>query len=171
MNPSLEITGVLACLYDGRLRLAREVLAEIRRHFSGQVYRTAIRCNMQQIQQVIMNILTNACDALNEKYPAYHDDKRIAITAEEIASACSGDVSGPSAGPLVRITIEDRGPGISAAVRERMFDPFFTTKPRDRGTGLGLSISHGIIRDHNGRLSVESAPGQWTRFHIDLPAT
>ena len=132
---------------------------------------TAIRCNMQQIQQVIMNILTNACDALNEKYPAYHDDKRIAITAEEIASACSGDVSGPSAGPLVRITIEDRGPGISAAVRERMFAPFYPPTPRERGTGLGLSISHGIIRDHNGRLSVESAPGQWTRFHIDLPAT
>ena len=50
-----------------------------------------------------------------------------------------------------------------------MFDPFYTTKPRDAGTGLGLSISHGIVRDHQGELSVESEPGEYTRFHVDLP--
>jgi signal transduction histidine kinase len=54
-------------------------------------------------------------------------------------------------------------------VRVRIFEPFFTTKSRDKGTGLGLSISHGIVKDHDGELSVESEVGQWTRFHVDLP--
>jgi signal transduction histidine kinase len=54
-------------------------------------------------------------------------------------------------------------------LRERIFEPFFTTKPRDKGTGLGLSISRGIVKDHGGELSVESAVGEFTRFQLDLP--
>ncbi|MFZ4397027.1 MAG: sensor histidine kinase [Kiritimatiellia bacterium] len=54
-------------------------------------------------------------------------------------------------------------------MRERIFEPFFTTKARDKGTGLGFSISYGIVKNHGGRLSVESEVGQWTRFHVDLP--
>jgi nitrogen fixation/metabolism regulation signal transduction histidine kinase len=69
----------------------------------------------------------------------------------------------------IRLTVEDHGCGIPEAIRQRIFDPFFTTKPHDKGTGLGLSISHGIVKDHGGRLSVESEPGRWTRFHVDLP--
>ena len=69
----------------------------------------------------------------------------------------------------IRTTVEDTGPGIPEDIESRVFDPFFTSKPRDIGTGLGLSISHGIIREHNGSLSVESEPGEWTRFHMDLP--
>jgi signal transduction histidine kinase len=70
----------------------------------------------------------------------------------------------------IRLTVEDHGCGIPEAIRQRIFDPFFTTKPHDKGTGLGLSISHGIVKDHDGALSVESEPGQWTRFYVDLPA-
>ncbi len=52
---------------------------------------------------------------------------------------------------------------------DRAFDPFFTTKPRDQGTGLGLSISYGLVRDHGGRMTVESVPDEGTRFFVDLP--
>ncbi len=116
-----------------------------------------VDCRSQQIEQVIMNLLTNARDALNMKYPEYHENKRIAIT-------------GSRDGSWVRLTVSDRGPGVDEDVRQRMFEPFFTTKPRHKGTGLGLSISHGIIQDHGGRLWVESEPGHGASFHIDLPA-
>jgi signal transduction histidine kinase len=69
----------------------------------------------------------------------------------------------------VRLEFSDDGPGISEDVRSRIFDPFFTTKPVGEGTGLGLSLSHGIIERHGGAIAVESAPGEGTRFVIDLP--
>ena len=119
-----------------------------------------IKCRSQQLQQVIMNLLTNARDALNVKYPQYDENKCIRISAAVIEK---------DGGTWVRTTVEDHGPGIPEAVRERMYEPFYTTKPRDKGTGLGLSISHGIVREHHGELSAESEIGQWTRFHVDLP--
>lgn len=132
----------------------------------------AIRCRSQQVQQVIMNLVTNARDALNAKYPKYDESKLICINAGRISDVGSpGSDAGQekAEGAAIRLTIEDRGPGIAEDVRERMFDPFYTTKPRDIGTGLGLSISHGIVKDHGGRISVESKVGEWTRFHVDLP--
>ena len=120
-----------------------------------------LRCRSQQIQQVLMNLMTNARDALNERYPGYDADKVLRISAgvvERDGRRC------------IRVTVEDHGTGITPEVRERMFDPFFTTKPRDRGTGLGLSISHGIVKDHDGEMTVETQPGGFTRMHVDLPA-
>ncbi|MBT7067800.1 MAG: PAS domain S-box protein, partial [Verrucomicrobia bacterium] len=121
-----------------------------------------VRCNSQQIQQVVMNLLTNSRDALNMKYPQRQRDpnKKITVSGREIEL---------ESGRGVRITVEDMGSGLPEHVRERMFDPFFTTKPQDKGTGLGLSISHGIVGEHERKLHVESEIGQWTRFHIDLP--
>ncbi len=119
-----------------------------------------MQCRSQQIQQVIMNLLTNARDALNARYPGYDANKIIRLTAR--CHARGG-------GQWVRITVEDQGEGIAPDVADRIFDPFFTTKGRSEGTGLGLSISHGIVRDHNGHIFVESEPGAWTRFHVDLP--
>ena len=118
-----------------------------------------VKCRSQQIQQVIMNLLTNARDALNEKYPDFHVDKVIKITTREI------DKDGKK---WLRTTVEDHGTGIPGDVQDRLFDPFFTTKPKEKGTGLGLSISHGIASDHGGELTVESEPGSYTRFHLDL---
>ncbi len=119
-------------------------------------------CNSQQIQQVLMNLLTNARDALNQRYPGADADKLIRISAEFTRRNAEGL-------PRFRLTVEDHGAGIPEAVRARIFEPFFTTKPREKGTGLGLSISHGIVKEHGGELSVESEEGQWTRFHVDLP--
>jgi PAS domain S-box-containing protein len=116
------------------------------------------RCQSQQIQQVLMNLLTNARDALNSRYPEFDENKVVRITAELAED-----------GAWVRTTVEDHGTGIATGLLGRVFDPFFTTKPRDRGTGIGLTISHRIVQDHGGRLVVESEPGAGTRVTMDLP--
>ncbi|MBT7701195.1 MAG: hypothetical protein HN700_12960, partial [Verrucomicrobia bacterium] len=129
-----------------------------------------------------MNLLTNARDTLNEKYEGQDEDKIVRISARVIADCGSEQVqrSEPTGSHIrnpkseirnryVRLTVEDHGNGIPPEVLERMFEPFFTTKPKDKGTGLGLSIIHGIVKDHGGKLSVESKPGRWTRVHVDLP--
>ncbi len=120
----------------------------------------SIKCRSQQIQQVIMNLLTNARDALNAKYPAYHADKIIRIDCVMFQQ---------DGRRWFRITVRDNGTGIPSEIMERMFDPFFTTKPRDEGTGLGLSISHGIVKDHHGELYFETEPGQYTKAILILP--
>jgi len=120
----------------------------------------SLKCRSQQIQQVLMNLLTNARDALNERYPGYHPDKTIRITVRPFER---------DGRAWLRLTVADQGNGIPPEIQDRIFDPFFTTKPRDKGTGLGLSISHGIAKDHHGVLHFETAPGTGTRFHLDLP--
>jgi signal transduction histidine kinase len=119
-----------------------------------------VRCRREQIQQVLLNILSNARDALNELGTDRPSGKRIRITA---------GVHGRPDRRTVRISVEDNGPGIPEEVCERVFDPFYTTKRPDRGTGLGLSVSYGIVRDHDGALSVHSNPGEGARFDIELP--
>ena len=119
-----------------------------------------VKCRSQQIQQVIMNLMTNARHALNQRYEGYDENKIIHLSAHTL------EKEGVT---WVRTTIEDHGTGIPAEVRERMFDPFFTTKDRAIGTGLGLSISYSIVQDHCGELSVESELGEYTRCHLDLP--
>ena len=119
-----------------------------------------VKCRSQQLQQVVMNLITNARDALNERYPGHDSNKILRMEAGLIEKG---------GGRWIRLTVEDFGIGIRPEVRQRMFDPFFTTKPRDQGTGLGLSISHSIAKDHGGDLAVESEPGRFTRMHLDLP--
>ncbi|MDP6525350.1 MAG: response regulator [Kiritimatiellia bacterium] len=119
-----------------------------------------VNCDGQRIQQVLLNLLTNARDALNERYPEFDDDKMINITAHVLEE---------DAVQWLRIVVEDHGVGIPEGINDRIFDPFFTTKPNDVGTGLGLSITHGIVEEHGGRISVESSLGHWTRFRVDLP--
>lgn len=120
-----------------------------------------IECREQELQQVILNLIVNAKDALNAKYEGYHKDKKIVVTATE--ESLLDNVKG------IRITIEDFGNGIPAKIQNSIFDPFFTTKSRAEGTGLGLSISYGIIKEHNGELSFETKEGEYTKFKIDLP--
>ena len=118
-----------------------------------------IRCRSQQIQQVIINLLTNAHDALNARYPEYDENKLVRITARTF------EQDGEN---WIRTTVEDHGVGIPEDIAKRVFDPFFTTKDRATGTGLGLSVSFGIVKEHHGELTMESVPGETTRFHMDL---
>jgi PAS domain S-box-containing protein len=120
-----------------------------------------ICCRHQQLQQVVMNLVTNARDALNDKYPNTADNKRITISSQLV------DKQGKR---WLRLSVEDQGAGISKDVQQRMFDPFFTTKRDGKGTGLGMWIVHRIVRDHGGEIHVETEPGEFTRFNVDLPA-
>ncbi len=119
-----------------------------------------IKCNSQQIQQVIMNLVTNARDALNDIYSGYNENKIINI-------ACSHYYSKRQ--KWLRLVVEDFGAGISKDLIPKIFDPFYSTKGRLKGTGLGLSISYGIIQDHHGEITVESEERKFTRFIVSLP--
>jgi PAS domain S-box-containing protein len=122
----------------------------------------AVRCHPQQIQQVLMNLIGNARDALNERYPGAHDDKRILVT---------GRFWRREGESFVRLTVEDHGVGIPPQVLDKIFDPFWTNKALGQAAGLGLSVSHGIVAEHGGAISVDSEPGRFTRFHVDLPSS
>jgi signal transduction histidine kinase len=112
-----------------------------------------VTCNPGQINQVVMNLLTNAIQAVEEKG---EEGGRVTITT----SRDDDEVS---------IAIADTGGGIPDAVRARIFEPFFTTKPIGAGTGLGLSISYGIIEKMGGRIDVDTHLGEGTTFTIRLP--
>jgi len=108
-----------------------------------------IPCAPSQINQVLLNLFTNAAQAIEG-----FGQIRVKTWAEDAA---------------VFISVQDSGRGMPAAVLARIFDPFFTTKPVGQGTGLGLSISFKIIQDHGGLIRVASEPGRGTRFLIRLP--
>ncbi|NIO17279.1 MAG: PAS domain S-box protein [Deltaproteobacteria bacterium] len=120
-----------------------------------------IEAHSQQIEQVFLNVISNARYALAMKYPQAHEDKALEISSERVLiDSC----------PFVRVTFFDRGTGIPPQILDKVVEPFFSTKPKGAGTGLGLSISHGIITDHGGRLKIDSIEGVCTRVTIDLPA-
>jgi two-component system, NtrC family, sensor kinase len=109
-----------------------------------------VNCYAAQLNQVWMNLLVNAAQAVGKSYGEVR-----------ITTRCEGGT--------VIVSISDTGPGIAPEQLKKIFDPFFTTKPIGEGTGLGLSISHGIIERHGGKIEVESAPGQGTTFSVSLP--
>jgi PAS domain S-box-containing protein len=112
-----------------------------------------------QIQQVLLNLCTNAWQALPEQ------SGRIVV---ELARAGSGGAVGAAPGQA-RLRVSDDGCGMDEATRTRIFEPFFTTKPVGQGTGLGLAVVHGIVTASGGRITVDSAPGHGTRIDVFLP--
>jgi len=120
-----------------------------------------VQCYPGQLNQVLMNILSNAIDALeNGQAPSKTSEKTIKIRTEVIKKNS------------VLIGIADNGSGISPEVVSQIFNPFFTTKPVGQGTGLGLSISYQIVVErHRGKLSCVSEIGQGTEFLIEIPIT
>ena len=119
----------------------------------------------QDLGRVFLNIVSNACDATDEKRRA-------------TAAAASDEHYSPTLWIATRrtpdhaeIRIRDNGDGIPPDIAEKIFNPFFTTKPTDRGTGLGLAITSDIVHQHGGTIRVDSAPGQFTEMVVELPLT
>jgi signal transduction histidine kinase/ActR/RegA family two-component response regulator len=109
-----------------------------------------VRGDPSQLQQVLMNLAVNARDAMPD--------------GGVLELATSSEAGGPAV-----LTVRDSGTGMTEEVKARVFEPFFTTKGVGKGTGLGLSTSHGIVKQHDGEIDVESAPGRGTTFRIALP--
>lgn len=123
---------------------------QVNTHFAEDL--PQITANASQLQQVFLNIVMNAEQAMLEA----HSKGVITVTTEQ-----SGDI--------VKVYLADNGPGISPENMRKLFTPFFTTKPVGKGTGLGLSICHGIITEHGGRIYAESEPGKGAAFIVELP--
>jgi signal transduction histidine kinase len=140
INEGIESTVRLLSGYykSGRINLIRDF---------GEI--PQVNCYAAQLNQVWMNVLVNAAQAIGT-----------GAGEVRITTRCEG--------PTVMVSVSDNGPGISPEQLKKIFDPFFTTKPVGEGTGLGLSISHGIIKRHGGKIEVESAT-EGTTFTISLP--
>ena len=113
--------------------------------------------------RVFLNMVSNACDATDEKRRSGVKTLEGEYYAPTLWIATRRKEEG------IEIRIKDNGSGIPPDVIEKIFNPFFTTKPTDRGTGLGLAMSSDIIRQHGGTIRVESEPGEFTEMIIDLP--
>ena len=124
----------------------------------------AVMADATQLQQVIMNLIINAKDAISG-----NGQIKITSTNCEIDSQMLQQLDLPE-GPFVKISIEDTGSGIPLEILPKIFDPFFTTKEVGKGTGLGLSMVYGIVKSHNGHIDVSSGEGKGTHFDIYLPA-
>ena len=125
----------------------------------------AIEADQGQIQQVLMNLLVNAGDAM----PG--GGGLLLKTANVTDKDIKGKVYNPKPGNYVQLMVADTGQGMDQETLERIFDPFFTTKEMGRGTGLGLASVYGIIKGHGGYIDVESRKRQGTAFAVYLPAT
>ncbi|MGC4118145.1 MAG: PAS domain S-box protein [Myxococcales bacterium] len=125
-----------------------------------------VRADASQIHQVILNLVTNAWHALEER------SGRIDLEVQEavLSEAQAARIPGAKAGRHARLTVRDNGKGMDAATLERVFDPFFTTKEPGKGTGLGMSVVHGIVQAHHGAIQVTSAPGAGTTVEVFLAA-
>jgi len=126
-----------------------------------------VRGNTTQLEQVLLNLLSNARDAVGKKIS---QEKGTPIESEKravIKITTRRDPADPLA--FVEILVEDSGCGIETHNLQKIFDPFFTTKEVDEGTGLGLSISYGIIKDHQGVIEIVKSSPAGTVFRIRLP--
>ncbi len=153
---------------DEALKLLRSTLPatiDIRATFAADLPPVAV--DATQVHQVLMNLGTNAAYAIGNA-PGIIDIRCDVANHGDDAGHVSVELR---PGRYVRLTVSDNGCGMDQATRERIFDPFFTTKPGGTGTGLGLSTVHGIMKNHDGVITVYSEPGKGTLFHLYFPAS
>lgn len=169
----------LNALCDEYLRLSYHGLRAKDKSFNASMHtdfdKTIDKVNIvpQDIGRVVLNLLTNAFYAVNEK-SSYANASNEALAkleaSEDIKYEPTVSISTKKIGDKVEIRVSDNGNGIPNAVKEKIFQPFFTTKPTGQGTGLGLSMSYDIVtKGHQGKLLVESEEGKGTTFIISLP--
>ncbi len=124
-----------------------------------------ILADATQMHQLIVNLCTNACQAMESSGGLMEID----LGSIEVDSQFARQHAELQTGPHVRLTVRDNGAGIDPAIQARVFDPFFTTKEVGAGTGLGLAVVHGIVKSHHGAIDLRSEPGEGTQVAVYLP--
>jgi len=162
-----ELVDLNALVDDTLLILERSIDPNItiRRELDPQL--PPVEGDPGRLQQILLNLLVNARDALPDGG---------VITIRTARSGPPADHTDPaimpgelSSDPWICLSVSDTGHGMTEATKKRIFEPFFTTKGRTKGTGLGLAVAYGVVRDHGGAIQVESAPGRGATFHVFLP--
>nr|MDA3898759.1 response regulator [Desulfobacteraceae bacterium] len=144
------------------LRASIPTTIEIRHNLMSSAM---VMADPTQIHQILMNLCTNAEHAMSESGGI------IEVSLNNVALDRNFAMRNPGITPgrYVCLTVSDTGHGMSEELMQRLYDPFFTTKDPDKGTGLGLSVVHGIIKSHNGTISVQSEPEKGASFNVFLP--
>lgn len=149
---------------DMRRLLCRVLREDVRFEATVAPGAGAIRADPGQVEQVLLNLVLNAQDAMPDGGALTIDVR--AATLDDADAATHPDVS---PGRYVLFSVKDTGQGISHEVQQHLFEPFFTTKERGKGTGLGLSTVYGIVKQHGGHVAVDSAPGCGSTFRVYIP--
>jgi len=146
--------------------LRRLIREDIRLEIDTAADAPAVRVDVGQIEQVLVNLVVNAADAMP-------DGGRlcIATATREVGDGFVAGHAGARRGRFAEITVSDTGTGMTPDIVAQIFEPFFTTKPKGQGTGLGLSVVYGIVKQSDGFIWAKSGPGQGTTFTILLPET
>ena len=119
-----------------------------------------------QIHQVVVNLCTNAAHAMEDRGVLGVEFGEVELTERDV---CALSLTGIEPGIYLKLSVSDTGHGMDEATMERIFDPYFTTKKIGKGSGLGLSVVHGIVKRHDGTVSVRSRPGEGSTFSVFLP--
>jgi len=145
------------------LRASLPVTIEIRHDLGSQS--GVILADMTEIHQLLMNLCTNAAQAMGEKGGLL----RVRLDRVDLDEEAARRFAELSPGKYQKLTISDTGPGIDPAIMDRIFEPFFTTKGPGIGTGMGLAVAHGIVKNHSGAITVSSQLGKGSTFEVYLP--
>ncbi len=159
---TINLCSVVSEMEDMILRLIGE---NIRLKVSFNLRNAYINADRIQLDQVLLNLVVNARDAMPEG-----GQISIALDRMRVEAGSANKRQGARPGDYIRLQVRDTGEGIPKEILDKIFEPFYTTKEQGKGTGLGLATVYGIIKQHNGTISVESDPGHGSCFTILLPA-
>jgi signal transduction histidine kinase len=161
-----RMTIEIAPLVEEALKLLRASLPttiEIRPNIGSK--KSVALADPTEVHQLLVNLCTNAAHAMEEKGGVLEISlSEVAIDSDAVAAP-----AGLKPGHYLRLTVSDTGRGIDPTILERIFDPYFTTKEVGKGSGLGLAVVHGIVKRHEGAITVNSEPGVGTSFHVYFP--
>jgi signal transduction histidine kinase/ActR/RegA family two-component response regulator len=168
-TPSMERLRLSAIIEEARTLVGLGLMGRCTLEVDCRIVDDWIEADSTQMKQVIVNLLINACDAMNGKGAI-----SVVLESRESTALASGPGNAMLGqlpkGRYITLCVRDEGPGIAAEHLDRIFDPFFTTKAIGKGTGLGLSVVHGIMARHAGAVGVSSKPGEGACFMLALPA-
>jgi PAS domain S-box-containing protein len=164
-KPSRSVTKLDFAVRDALKLLRSSLPSSVVMKASFDVQAPLVLADASQIHQVVMNLGTNAAHAMRERGGELSLQVDLAVVDAEL-SRRRPDLR---PGRYARISVRDSGHGMDDATLKRIFEPFFTTKKQGEGTGLGLAVVHGIVRDHDGAISVESRVGEGTKVEVFLP--